>query len=209
MLLSLLFQNPLVFIVLAVCLVFSLSFHEFAHAFIANKLGDPTAKNFGRLTLNPLAHLDPFGTLTLLLAGVGWGKPVPFNPSYLKNPQRDGALIAFAGPGSNFLMALLAAGLFHLVGFIGLPAFINAFLHTILYIFISLNLSLGFFNLLPFNPLDGFKVVLGFLPSNLAIQWIQTQNWGIYILLLLLITQQVSAILDPLLNFSFKLLGIN
>src|SRR3989339_661935 len=107
MLISLLFQNPLVFLFLAVVLIVSLAIHEFAHAYASDKLGDPTAKSLGRLTLNPLAHLDPVGTLLMLVAGFGWGKPVPFNPMYLKNPKRDTAIISFAGPFANFVIALV------------------------------------------------------------------------------------------------------
>lgn len=201
MLISLLLQNPLIFVVIAISLIFSLSFHEFAHAFAANKLGDSTAKSLGRLTINPLAHLDLVGTLMLLFAGIGWGKPVPFNPMYLKHPKRDGALIAVAGPSANFILATVAALLIHALGS-------SPIITSVLLIFITLNLSLGFFNLLPFNPLDGFKVVLGLLPNNLAIQWIQTQGWGIYILLLLILTRQTGAILEPLLNLSLRILGL-
>jgi Zn-dependent protease len=100
---QLLFQNPQFFVLVAVALIASISIHEFSHAFASNVLGDSTAKNMGRLTINPKAHLDPMGTVFLLLVGFGWGRPVPFNPMNLKNPKRDSALISLAGPLSNFI----------------------------------------------------------------------------------------------------------
>ena len=115
MFLNLLFQSPLVFLLVAAALILSLSIHEFAHAYVADKLGDPTARYLGRVTLNPLAHLDPVGTMLLLFLGFGWGKPVPFNADNLANPKRDSALISFAGPAANFILALLFALVFHAI----------------------------------------------------------------------------------------------
>src|SRR4051812_24083347 len=100
-LLSLFLEQPFAAIVVFIGIILSIGIHEFAHAFAANKLGDPTPKMQGRLTLNPLAHLDPVGTLLIVFAGIGWGKPVQFNPHYLKNPRRDAAIVALAGPVSN------------------------------------------------------------------------------------------------------------
>jgi Zn-dependent protease len=186
---------------MAVILIFSLSVHEFSHALTADKLGDPTAKHLRRLTLDPRAHLDPLGMLFLLLFGFGWGKPVPFNPINLKNPRRDSAIIALAGPFSNILLAITFSLLIKILGTGGL---IGAFL----YLAVFYNLILAFFNLLPFGPLDGFKVVFGFLPPNLAVQWIQMQNFGLYILLFLVVTRSTNQILDPLVSFSLRLLGL-
>ena len=118
-LLSLLFTDPLSFAVIAVGLVISITIHEFAHAFIADKLGDPTPRYQGRVTLDPRAHLDPFGTIAILLVGFGWGKAVQFDPFNLKNPVKDTALIALAGPVSNILLALalsIIIGIFNLQG---------------------------------------------------------------------------------------------
>ena len=109
-------MNLFIFVLVAVALIISISIHEYAHAYAAYKLGDSTAKAMGRLTLNPKAHLDPTGTILLLIAGFGWGKPVPFDPRLLKNPKRDAAIISFAGPASNFLLALTLSGLYHLLG---------------------------------------------------------------------------------------------
>src|SRR3990167_7168759 len=105
-------ESPILFIILLLSLILCITVHEFAHAYAASKLGDPTAKAMGRLTLNPLKHLDPVGTLLLIFAGFGWGKPVPYNPNYFKNPKRDSALVSLAGPASNFLFAIIF-GLLH------------------------------------------------------------------------------------------------
>jgi Zn-dependent protease len=201
MLLQLLFDNPIVFVFLAGALILSITIHEFAHAYSAQKLGDPTAKLLGRVTLNPLAHLDPIGTLFLLIAGFGWGKPVPFDARNLDNPKRDSAIISFAGPLSNFLLAILLAILIRI-----LPQ--NEILTVFLYFAIFFNLILGFFNLIPLHPLDGFKVVYGLLPFNLAWQWQQTQRYGIFILMLLVFTRSTSVILMPLVAISMGLLGL-
>lgn len=136
----------------------ALTIHEFAHAWAANYLGDPTARLEGRMTLNPLAHLDPIGTLTLFLFGFGWGKPVPIDAYNLKNPRRDEALISLAGPGSNLIFTLLIAGI-NLV--FPIPIYILRPLMTI-------NLGLGLFNLIPLHPLDGSKILTGILPFETA-----------------------------------------
>jgi Zn-dependent protease len=202
-------QNPAQSIPFTI-VAFILSFcvHEFFHAFVANKLGDPTAKNLGRVTLNPLAHMDPVGTVLpifLLLFGspfvFGWGKPVPFNPMYFKKPKRDTALVSLAGPGSNILLAVLASLIIKIVG-------INSLLGVFLYFLAVYSLVLGFFNLIPLGPLDGTKIVYGFLPLNLAIQWQEIQRYGMFILLFLIFTNVTSSILSPLLVISMKILGL-
>jgi len=194
-------MNAFLFLFVASALVISISIHEFAHALVADKLGDPTAKYLGRLTLKPKAHLDPVGTLMLLIAGFGWGKPVPFNPENLKNPRRDSALISLAGPVSNFLLATALALVLKIFPFFTL-------LHLFLYFVILYNLLLGFFNLIPVHPLDGFKIVNGFLPYHLSMQWIQLAPYGVYILLALVFTNALNIILDPLLNFGLRVLGL-
>lgn len=194
-------QNPQLGILLIVALIVSLTFHEFSHAFVADKLGDPTARNMGRLTLNPLAHLDPIGTLFLIVARFGWGKPVPFNPLNLKNPRRDAALISLAGPASNFLLAIAAS-------FALRVANVNSVFGIFLYLVVLYNLTLGIFNLIPVGPLDGNKIIYGFLPMNLTIQWQEIQRYGMFILLLLVFTNATSLILSPLVDLSMKLLGL-
>ena len=175
--------------------------HEYAHALVGDKLGDPTARYFGRLSLNPRAHLDPIGTLMMLVAGFGWGKPVPFNPANLKNPKRDSALIAFAGPASNFLIAAIFALLFQIFK-------TNQFIGSVLHLTVYLNLVLCFFNLIPVHPLDGFKVVYGMLPMYLALQWEQVKPYGVMILIILILTRSTGVLISPLVDLTGKFLGL-
>lgn len=175
-------------------IVIVLTIHEFAHAFVAYLLGDRTAKLSGRLTLNPLSHLDLYGTIPMLLFGIGWGKPVPFNPLNLRKPVRDSALIAFAGPASNFILAILLSLIFRLS-----PS-------SQLWSLVSLSLGLGFFNLLPIRPLDGFKVVTGILPRDLAISFSETGKYGMIFLLIILFSGIFNTIFFPLINGSLHFL---
>ena len=197
--LNLLFTDPEIFILLSFALIISISIHEFSHAFVADKLGDSTARDMGRLTLNPKAHLDPIGTILLLFIGFGWGKPVPFNPFNLKNPKRDAALISLAGPMSNLLLAIVLA--FILKIFPMWEVF-----SVFLYFLILYNLMLGFFNLIPLGPLDGNKIVFGFLPNRLAVQWAELQRYSMFILIFLLLTNFTDKILGPLVDFAIKIL---
>ncbi|MFH1565574.1 MAG: site-2 protease family protein [bacterium] len=192
------FEEVSLRLILLPFLVFVITIHEFAHAFAAAKLGDATAKMSGRLTLNPLAHLDKFGTLALLFFGIGWGKPVPFNIFNLKNPKRDQAIIAFAGPLSNLLMAFVLSFVYKIS-----PAGIVA---TGIFMLMQLNLILAFFNLIPVEPLDGFKVVLGLIPSRLAGDWLETQRYGLYILIFLIVTGVVGKIVFTPVNLVLKFL---
>ncbi|EKD96236.1 MAG: hypothetical protein ACD_24C00130G0003 [uncultured bacterium] len=208
MLINALIESPLLFILLALALILSITVHEFAHAYVANKLGDPTAKALGRVTLNPLAHMDPIGTLLLVFVGFGWGKPVPFDVTFLKNPKRDSALIAFAGPLSNFILALIIAFVLNMFKFdlpylFGLNLIKPVLGYTAYFCFI-----LGFFNLIPIYPLDGFRVVYGLLPRNLAIQWLQMERYGIYLLLILVISGKAGDLLRPLTSFAAKTLHL-
>ena len=154
-------QSIFEFLYFAIALVIAISVHEFAHALAAYKLGDPTAKYHGRLTLNPLAHLDPLGTLMLFIVHFGWGKPVPVNPYHFKNPVRDSALVSLSGPMSNFLVALIFALPIKYLGYA-----IPTELLIILWAIVDLNILLGIFNLLPFPPLDGSKIFAVFVPAS-------------------------------------------
>lgn len=207
MLISVLFENPIVvFVFVALVLIISISIHEFAHAYTADKLGDPTARYLGRVTLNPLAHLDPIGTIMLLFVGFGWGKPVPFNPINLSNPKRDAAIISIAGPMSNFILAVIFSIIFKVVSATGLE---NLILAKIFFPIIFYNLILGVFNLIPIHPLDGFKVVNGLLPTKLSIQWMQMEQFGIILLLVLVFTRTIGNIIMPVVSFLLSLLGIS
>jgi Zn-dependent protease len=164
----------------APAILFGLTIHEYAHGLIALKLGDPTAKYAGRLTLNPLKHLDPFGTICLFLFRFGWAKPVPINPTYFTNPRRDILLSSLAGPGANFLAAI-GFGLILRIIYLITPT--SSFLLIILHMFVFFNLILAIFNLIPIPPLDGSKILYYLLPQNMAYYYAQIERYGIFILM--------------------------
>lgn len=151
----------------AVVLIGVLPIHEYAHGWVADKLGDKTARYSGRLTLNPMAHLDPVGSVLLLLCGIGWAKPVPVNPLNFKNSRRDMALTALAGPASNVIVALIAMIVYKILFFTGILINPNLYvLGLVFQTFIIINLSLAVFNLLPIPPLDGSKILDPILPRS-------------------------------------------
>lgn len=202
-------SGPIVFLVVFISLILVISVHEFAHAFMANRLGDQTPKSQGRLTLNPLAHLDPFGTFLLFLVGFGWGKPVIFNPYNLKNPRKDAALISLAGPASNLIFALLMSVIYR----IALATFYPASgIFDIFFYIIYFNLLLAFFNLIPIHPLDGGKIFTGFLPVSEAREAdLFLRRYGLIILILLIFPifsglSPFFLVLRPVLNFFLNIL---
>lgn len=162
------------FLFVVPCVLIALTFHEFAHGYMAYKLGDPTAKNFGRLTLNPLKHLDPIGTICMIFFHFGWAKPVPINSRYFKKPRRDMALTAAAGPIMNFILAFVGVLVCRILTkiFVTFPAqsdfvyYIQYAALTLFSYFHMLNLSLGVFNLIPIPPLDGSRIFYIFLPQK-------------------------------------------
>ena len=185
-LISLLFSNPVVFVIVAAALVIAITIHEFAHAWTADHLGDPTPRIQGRVTLDPRAHLDPLGTAMMLLIGFGWGKPVAFDPYNLKDPKRDGALIALAGPASNILLAVALALIIPLIEVL-IPAAATV-LSQVLSLLLYFNVMLAIFNLVPVYPLDGSKILLALLPPDLAYEYEQVMTrFGTFILLALII----------------------
>lgn len=175
------FTNPVEFLIAFGGLLLSLALHEFAHAWTADRLGDPTPRMQGRVTLNPLAHLDPLGTLALLLVRFGWGKPVEIDPFNFRNPLRDSAVVAFAGPATNIVLAILLAVVVNLVP---LPAIFAMALAEIAVI----NVVLAVFNLVPVYPLDGSKIVLPLLPRTLGLEYEQFMHrYGILLMIALII----------------------
>jgi len=147
---------PEVLVILIPVLLFALVFHEFSHAWVANKLGDPTARYAGRLTLNPMAHLDPIGGLMILFVGFGWAKPVPVDIRYLSNPRVDMMKIAFAGPASNLLLAFIGGMILRL-------GFVHGTTAMMIMFFTQINIMLAVFNMIPIAPLDGSQIFSGLL----------------------------------------------
>ena len=192
--------NPLLALAFILGLIFAITVHEFAHALVAYRLGDPTAKLAGRLTLNPVAHLDPIGTLALLLVGIGWGKPTPFDPYNLRNIKRDSALISVAGAASNFLLAALLSLPYLIAYYTGNLSLQVSNVYEFLSMVIAINVLLGVFNLIPVSPLDGFKVLAGLLPKDWYRDFTATERYGIFILLLLIITGAIGRILFPVVS---------
>ncbi|MFQ5534758.1 MAG: site-2 protease family protein [Sphingomonadales bacterium] len=174
-------------------LLIAITFHEAAHGFIAWRLGDDTARRLGRVTFNPVAHIDPFGTvllpalLALSNAGFlfGYAKPVPVNFARLRSPKRDMVWVAAAGPGVNLLLALASAAMFHVVWL--LPDFLAPWLALNLHNMILINLILAVFNMIPLPPLDGGRVAVGLLPHDWAIRLARLERYGIFILIGILI----------------------
>ena len=162
-----------------------LSVHEACHGYMAYALGDPTAKHAGRLTLDPIRHLDPIGTICLLFFHVGWAKPVPVNPGNFKHPRRDIALVSLAGPVSNFLLALVALFLYYPLRLA--ESSIVMTIALMLYMVAVISIGLGVFNLIPVPPLDGSKILLSFLPRKYEWKFAQYQQYIQFGLLILLV----------------------
>lgn len=185
------------FVVIALLVAFTV--HEFAHAYTAYKLGDDTAKEQGRLTLNPVHHLDPFGTTLILIAGFGWARPVPVNRRNFKNPRLGGVLVSIAGPLSNFVIAFIAMGVLHAAG-----GNAGVFLFQLLEMMIWLNVLLFVFNLLPFPPLDGYRIVEDLAPPHVRVKLTQFEQYGVLLFLILVITPLGSYTISPFLRLTMK-----
>ena len=204
-----LFSNPVQFAIYLLAILVAITIHEFAHAWMADHLGDPTARIQGRLSLNPKVHLDALGMVLLLLIGFGWGKPVPFDPFNLKNPRRDAALISVAGPSVNLILALFLSLIMRIIIATNL-SFLVSLVFLLFVPLIQLNIILGVFNLLPIAPLDGFKVVGGLLSEERAIEWYQLEKYGFFLLLLLIIplggNSMLNSLIQPVISFFYTLL---
>lgn len=196
-LISVLLSLPIVFLALSV--------HETAHGYVAYKLGDPTARNLGRLTLNPIKHIDPIGFICMVLCGYGWAKPVPVNTRYFKKPKRDMALTGLAGPLSNLILAIIFALLYR-VEYMAFDLFppttelmvnIYYFLEIFLILGINLNITLAVFNLIPCPPFDGSRIFLVFLPTNIYFKIMKYEQY-IYIALMIAL---VFGLLDGPIDF--------
>ena len=172
----------------AITLIIAFSVHEFSHAFMAWKFGDDTAKNQGRLTLNPMSHLDPIGTILIFIAGFGWARPVPVNRFFFKKPRLAGISVSFAGPLSNLIMACLGFIIWYGLVATGVSASLPSAVPDFLDIFIGLNAVLFVFNLLPLPPLDGYRIVEDLMPIDVRAKMTQFEQYGTLIFLILVIT---------------------
>ena len=197
------------FAILAPPLLLALTFHELAHGYVAYSYGDPTAQQSGRLTLNPLKHLDPLGTILFFIMHIGWAKPVPVNPSYFKRPERDMLWVALAGPGANLLLALTSAVFLKLLIAVQglLPLFLLKPLLLMLTASIWINIMLAVFNLLPIPPLDGGRVLAGLLPPQLAPAYRRVEPFGFILLLALFYSGLISKLIMPLISFAHSILA--
>jgi Zn-dependent protease len=194
-------------ILLAPPFLLALTFHELAHGYVAWRLGDPTAKNAGRLTMNPLKHLDPLGVIAFVIMKIGWAKPVPIDPRYFKDPQKGMLLVALAGPGANVLLAIASAVLVQvLIRVPVLPMFILQPLAGMLVASVWINIMLAVFNCLPIPPLDGSKVLMGILPLEAARTYARLEPFGFIVLLALFYTGIIPRIIGPIISFANGLL---
>ncbi len=203
--------NELLGLVLTLpAVLIAITFHEYAHAFAADKLGDDTPRRQGRLSLNPLAHLDPWGTIMLIFAGFGWGKPVEINPrNFNRNISMSAgeAIVSIAGPAMNFILAIIFSIIyFSILKFA--PAFVltqlGMIIITLIQSIVVINVGLGVFNLIPLPPLDGSKVLMHFLPSNVKNWCIQYSQVFYIVFVVLWITGIAGTIISPLINWVYK-----
>ena len=191
--------------------MFALSFHEFAHAWMASKCGDNTAARMGRLTLNPMAHLDVMGSLMILFVGFGWAKPVPVDSRNLRDPRKDMMKVAAAGPLSNLLLAMLAGMAWRLLG--GINFLLDTNFPVLIFYFTQINIALAVFNLIPVSPLDGSQIFSGYLMKTNPELAFKIQSYGPQVLFGLILFGYVTGfsilwlVMKPLVNF-FMLLFI-
>ncbi len=205
--LFLLRDNPQAFVAFIFAVVVAITVHEFSHAAVATAQGDRTPRSQGRLTLNPIAHLDPLGSIALVLAGFGWGKPVQFSPYQLRSKRAGAAMVGLAGPLSNFVLALLSAFLLRVFLDRGSGEFTLLLLQTL----VSLNVVLGVFNLVPIPPLDGSRLLSIVLPARRQGIVYFLDQYGIFILLALLILAPgvLTPFFETVVRFIYRLVGFD
>lgn len=200
-------------IIFAIPIIFAITVHEVAHGWVASKLGDQTARLMGRLTLNPIKHMDPIGTVLLPLIMImsigiafGWAKPVPVDWRNLRQPKRDMALVAVAGPAANLCMLLMWALFLMLVNQLpGIPPYARLLLIEMSTVGIVINIILIALNLLPLPPLDGSRIVAAFLSPSLALKYHKLERWGLVILIVMMFTGVLGKILRPIINLLLTL----
>jgi Zn-dependent protease len=204
-LINLLIKDPLAFVILSVLLLYSIIFHELAHGWVAYKMGDTTAKWLGRLTLNPLKHLDPFGSLMLLIVGFGWAKPVPINLENIPaNKRRKGLiLVSAAGITANIIFAFAALLLLRLIS----PEH-SGMVEQVLLLLAQINIILAAFNLIPIPPLDGSKILMGFAPESVNRVLYQIEPFGFFIVIGLLFLGALNPVINLLQNIILALISV-
>ncbi|MCR2821326.1 site-2 protease family protein [Lederbergia panacisoli] len=173
---------------IAAILLIAFTVHEFAHAYTAYKFGDTTAKDQGRLTLNPIHHLDPIGTLLIFIAGFGWARPVPVNRYHFKNPRLGGIVVSLMGPVSNFLLAFIGMGVLYILIITGVAASLPPLVMKFFDLFVYFNVLLFVFNLLPLPPLDGYRILEDLLPPSVRAKMTQYEQFGSLLFIVLVIT---------------------
>jgi Zn-dependent protease len=187
-------------------LVVSMTLHELAHGFVAYRLGDPTAKNSGRLSFNPIRHMDPLGTAMFFITAIipngfifGWAKPVPVSPYYFKSRQKGMMWVGMAGPLTNFLLAVIFAIVLNLLApSLNQAGPVREWLFTLLFLALQVNVVLGLFNLIPLPPLDGSRIVGGFLPRGAYEKWVALDRYGMFVIIGLLVVISYSSFGDQL-----------
>ena len=199
-----LFSDPIAFLLRIPAVLWAISFHEFCHAYAAKLVGDPTAERHGRLSFNPLAHFDLWGTLFLLFTGFGWAKPVPINTRYFRNPQRDIIIVSLAGIAGNILTAVVCVLIFRFFRY-SIYSFTGRAGITVLREMLYINIGLAAFNLIPVPPLDGSKVLYGFLPFNALRYYYWLERYGMIILIVLLVTGIIDVIFYPIFSILARL----
>jgi Zn-dependent protease len=193
-------------ILLVVPVLFSITFHEVSHGYAAFRKGDPTARMAGRLTLNPIKHIDIVGMLVLFLTGlIGWAKPVPVDPRYFKNPRKDMMWVSIAGPASNFFLAFVFAVVLKAMPPIPQGSFFSP-AWDMISLMVQVNVGLAVFNLIPIPPLDGSHILMGMLPHEAAQSYSRIERYGFIILLVLIFSGVVNIVIFPVINFLVQLL---
>jgi Zn-dependent protease len=208
--LFLLRDDPQLFFAFVIAVIVGITFHEFSHAAVATLQGDQTARSQGRLTLNPLSHLDPLGSIALVVAGFGWGRPVPFSPMHLRSRRWGAALVSLAGPAANFVLALVSVIALRLLYSNTLEGFQLDFRVRLLEMLVLLNVVLGVFNLLPIPPLDGSRLLSIFLPPSRQNIVYFLDQYGIFLLLgiLILAPGLLTPVFRGVTRFLYGLVGL-
>jgi Zn-dependent protease len=202
-------DDPQLFFAFVIAVIVGITFHEFSHAAVATLQGDQTARSQGRLTLNPISHLDPLGSIALIVAGFGWGRPVPFSPLHLRNRRLGAALVGLAGPAANFVVALASVVALRVL-YAGALGFEVNFSVRLLEMLVVFNVILGVFNLLPIPPLDGSRLLSIFLPPSRQNIVYFLDQYGIFLLLgiLILAPGLLTPVFQGITRFLYGLVGL-